>query len=295
MELRGSMGHHRCRIRKGVSYPKDISCSAPCACHRAARSLDLDFANSSAHLFAVAALIGLPDRTAAAGSELPVARFLLPVNQNAFKSFYESTSLSNTPCNGGNIGFRSTSAVAKGGSNRVTCCGLLKYRSNGVCLGVPSDQSHATWSGLAKAALGANQDPLFDSCGLKSEQGDIGGIRIIVEDASAAAPIRIMNPERPQLNTRLNATVSENFVGHHNHFLPDHHVLMSASYADTDLTSILPKSDALFTDIASKKEFAHKRGRAGFAVNNLFNEVSTSSWEGSRSAIACRPGMLNRL
>ena len=67
------------------------------AAFEAQKSVETDFANSSAHLFLADAYIGLPDRLQAASSELLQHFLFSPVNRNSFNTFNEYTGLFDQP------------------------------------------------------------------------------------------------------------------------------------------------------------------------------------------------------
>ena len=105
----------------------------------AVRSTLSDPTNSSAHLFLANTFLHLPGRTAAAGSELLLARLLLSVNSNSFNAFNDYTTLYEKPrlnwTAGGSYGSFDTvgaQLVSSGGTGKMAFgSSLLFDRSAG--------------------------------------------------------------------------------------------------------------------------------------------------------------------
>jgi tetratricopeptide (TPR) repeat protein len=210
--------------------------------HLASESIDRDYANSSAHLFAAGTLIALPDRHNAAGSELLTARLLLPVNQNSFNSFNEYTSLYEAPRadgavrgDGGEDALRRASASSYGGSNRAAYFALLGAQEHGDRLGPNSEQEQTTWNLLGKLAVGRRGSLLFDTQGIAGDGGEPGTVGIALDpDSTEALPIRLIRTDAPDLDDRFDIALRRHFLGFHQPIGSRQHLLLVASRIASD-------------------------------------------------------------
>lgn len=202
--------------------------------YHATRSLELDYGNAAAHLFAAGTLINEPDRTAAATSELLVARLLQPVNENSFNTFNQYSSLLTTGkwepslrTASGRNGESDNDGVLSGGNNRVALFALLRHGQDDGLLGPNSDTDDNVGNVAAKLALGTHQSLLLDVQAGDSELGTPGDVTSFVDQEGGLFTLRVLRPTDPDLNDRLRLHIDSQFVGYHNRVRPNQNLLFA--------------------------------------------------------------------
>ncbi len=210
--------------------------------HHAVRSLELDFANASAHLFAAGTLGALPDRTSAAASEFLLARILLPVSQNTFTTFNEYTSLFSRPGYTATLsgysdflGSDEGSATVYGGNDRYSVFATAIDTQSSEPLGPNSDLDQQIGGFSGKFAIGARGTLLLDAQLLDAQQGDPGGITVLFDESGSGLGIRLLQTDAPDLNQQVFARFREYVVGYHLALGPGQNLVLSVEHGTEEL------------------------------------------------------------
>jgi len=149
----------------------------------------VDPTNSSAHLFLAGTFLNLKGRTLAAGSELLLARLLLPVNANSFNAFNDYTTLFDRPRmnwsaegTGGTFDARGTTLISSGGTQRFAFSSLTRaFRTDGF-RPVNDDARDISSVNFLKFALSPHSDLLLGFSHLQTREGDHGARLALVSD-----------------------------------------------------------------------------------------------------------------
>jgi tetratricopeptide (TPR) repeat protein len=210
--------------------------------HHAVRSLELDYANASAHLFAAGTLGALPDRTSAAASEFLLARILLPVSQNAFTTFNEYTSLFSRPGYTGTLagdsdflGSDEKSATIYGGNDRYAVFATAIDTTSSEPLGPNSDLDQQVGGFFGKFAIGSRSSLLLDAQVLDAREGLPGAPLVLFDESGSGLAIRLLQSDDPDLDRRLFAKFREYVVGYHLGLGPGQNLLLAVEHGTEEL------------------------------------------------------------
>ncbi len=140
-----------------------------------------DPTNGSAHLFLANTFLNLPGRTISGGSELLLARLLLPVNANSFNSFNDYTSLFELPraywtADGyyGTFDSFGGELLAYGGTDRMAYSSTFAYDRTAGFRPQNDDLKQYTGTALFKFALTPSSDFLLSYANQQANEGDHG-------------------------------------------------------------------------------------------------------------------------
>lgn len=140
-----------------------------------------DPTNSSAHLFLANTFLNLTGRTISGGSELLLARMLLPVNANSFNTFNDYTTLFEQPraywtADGyyGTFDAFGGDLIATGGTNRIAYSSTFAYDRTAGFRPQNDDLKQYTGTALVKFALTPTSDFLLSYANQQANEGDHG-------------------------------------------------------------------------------------------------------------------------
>ncbi len=147
-----------------------------------------DPTNSSAHLFLANTFLNLTGRTISGGSELLLARMLLPVNANSFNTFNDYTTLFELPraywTAGGYYGTFDAfggQLIATGGTNRIAYSSTFAYDRTAGFRPQNDDLKQYTGTALFKFALTPSSDILLSYANQQANEGDHGSQVLVNE------------------------------------------------------------------------------------------------------------------
>ncbi|MDA2932999.1 tetratricopeptide repeat protein [Acidobacteria bacterium AH-259-D05] len=147
----------------------------------AIKSYTSDPTNSSTRIFLADTFLNLDGRTTAGGSELLMARLLLPVNANTFNAFNDYTTLFERPRlnftsqgTAGNLDTFSGSLIASGGLPRFAFGSIFTREISDGWRPVNDDSRSYTSVNLFKFAPTPHSDLLFTVSHTQTRQGDRG-------------------------------------------------------------------------------------------------------------------------
>ena len=188
-----------------------------------------DTTNSSAHLFLADTFLNLRGRTGSAGSELLVARMLMPVNTNSFNSFNDYTTLFERPrlnwTVGGGYGSFDTAnfdLIATGGASRYAYGAILSHDRTDGFTGQNYDSKDYTGNAVAKFALSPSSGLLLSYAHQQRKTGDLSN--------------RVIGGENdPDLRNFVRTSRAE--LGYHNQLRPGSELLFHLSARSTELVT----------------------------------------------------------
>ncbi len=147
-----------------------------------------DPTNSSAHLFLANTFLNLTGRTISGGSELLLARLLLPVNANSFNTFNDYTTLFELPraywtADGyyGTFDSFGGDLIATGGTNRMAYGSTFAYDRTSGFRPQNDDLKQYTGTALFKYALTPSSDILVSYANQQANEGDHGSQVLVNE------------------------------------------------------------------------------------------------------------------
>ena len=186
----------------------------------AIKSFSSDPTNSSARIFLADTFINLPGRSGAAGSELLMARLLLPVNANSFNAFNDYTTLFELPrllwtgqLGAGNFDTYNQSLVASGGMKRVAFGSIFSHDTTDGFRPVNDDSRTFTTVNLFKFATTAHSDLLLSYSHTQTKEGDRGFSNLLV------------TPDNDE-NRRLFSRTNRAEIGYHHQLNPGSEVVI---------------------------------------------------------------------
>ncbi len=186
----------------------------------AIKSFSSDPTNSSARIFLADTFINLPGRSGAAGSELLMARLLLPVNANSFYAFNDYTTLFELPrllwtgqLDAGNFDTYNQSLVASGGMKRVAFGSIFSHDTTDGFRPVNDDSRTFTTVNLFKFATTAHSDLLLSYSHTQTKEGDRGFSNFLV------------TPDNDE-NRRLFSRTNRAEIGYHHQLNPGSEVVI---------------------------------------------------------------------
>jgi tetratricopeptide (TPR) repeat protein len=195
-----------------------------------------DPANSSAHIFLANTFNNLKGRRLATGSELLIARLLLPVNANSFNAFNDYTTLFELPrlnwtteSTGGSFSAVGSRLIASGGSRRYAYSSVLDYSQTDGFRPVNDDSRNYTGTNFFKFALTPHSDLLFSFIHTQTRQGDHGGGSPLVNDQNSESRRQYVRSSRAE-------------IGYHYQIRPGSEVVMVFSGQTNYLVIDDPKS-----------------------------------------------------
>ena len=147
-----------------------------------------DPTNSSAHLFLANTFLNLTGRTISGGSELLLARLLLPVNANSFNTFNDYTTLFEQPRAYWTLdGYYGTfdafggQVIATGGTNRIAYSSTFAYDRTAGFRPQNDNLRQYTGTALVKVALTPTSDILLSYANQQANEGDHGSQVLVNE------------------------------------------------------------------------------------------------------------------
>ena len=202
----------------------------------AVKSFASDPTNSSTRIFLANTFLNLDGRTVAGGSELLMARLLLPVNANSFNAFNDYTTLFELPrlnwTGQGSAGNRDTysqSLVASGGAQKFAFGSIFtQQRSDGFRIQNDDFRNYTTVN-LFKYAPTAHSDLLFSFSHTQSREGDRGRGRFIVSEEVGSTNPLLRDPNENDPDLRYFDRVNRAEVGYHQQFHPGSELLVHFS------------------------------------------------------------------
>ncbi len=178
-----------------------------------------DPANSSARIFLANTFLNLKGRTLAAGSELLMARLLLPVNANSFNSFNDYTTLFELPrlygtleASGGNFETFGTTASATGGGKKYAFSSVFRYNQTQGFRPVNDDATDYTGVAFFKYALSPHSDLLFSYAHNQTQQGDHGAGSPIVSEENSETRRSFVRTNRAEIGYHQQLSVGSELV-----------------------------------------------------------------------------------
>ncbi|MEE8348854.1 MAG: TonB-dependent receptor [Acidobacteriota bacterium] len=206
----------------------------------AVKSYATDPTNSSTRIFLADTFLNLAGRTSAGGSELLMARLLLPVNANSFNAFNDYTTLFEAPrlnwttsATTGNLDSHSGSLLASGGIGNFAFGSIF---SRDVTAGFRPDNDDArsyTTVNLFKYAPTPHSDLLVTFSHTQTKQGDRGFGSPLVTPAN-------------DLDQRLFDRTNRAEIGYHQQFNPGSEVVVYFSGRTVDQVLDNPNHLRLF-------------------------------------------------
>ncbi len=203
---------------------------------QALKSNQADPANSSAHIFLANTFSNLKGRSFATGSELLLARLLLPVNANSFNAFNDYTTLFElsrlnwtTETTGGSFNALGSRLIASGGSRRYAYSSVLDFNQTDGFRPVNDDSRNYTGTNFFKLALTPHSDLLFSFIHSQTRLGDHGAGSPLVSDQNSAS-------------RRNFQRISKAEVGYHQQIRPGSEVVVVFSGQATDQVLDDPRS-----------------------------------------------------
>jgi tetratricopeptide (TPR) repeat protein len=185
----------------------------------ALRSNASDPANSSARIFLANTFLNLKGRTLAAGSELLMARLLLPVNSNSFNSFNDYTTLFELPrFNGtaegsfGNFESYATTLTATGGGKRYAYSSVFRFDQSDGFRPLNDDSRDFTGIAFFKFALAPHSDLLFSYIHSQTQQGDHGAGNVLVSDDNSKTRRSFVRTHRAEIGFHQRLGVGSELV-----------------------------------------------------------------------------------
>ena len=169
-----------------------------------------DPANSSAHIFLANTFLNLKGRTLAGGSELLMARLLLPVNVNSFNAFNDYTTLfelprlnTSTEGTGGSFDTQGSNLIASGGSRRWAYSTVFQFNQTDGFRPVNDDSRSYTGVSFFKFALTPHSDMLFSLVHAQTRQGDHGAGSALVSEENSESRRQYVRTTRAELGYHL--------------------------------------------------------------------------------------------
>lgn len=207
---------------------------------QALKSNIADPASSSAHIFLANTFLNLKGRTLAGGSELLMARLLLPVNTNSFNAFNDYTTLFEQPrlnwtseTSGGSFNTVGSNLIASGGSRRYAYSTVLQYNQTDGFRPVNDDSRDYQGVIFSKFALTPHSDLLLSFVHSQVRQGDHGAGSALVSDQNSESRRQFVRTSRAE-------------VGYHYQIRPGSEVVAVFSGQTNTLVIDDPKSGQYF-------------------------------------------------
>ncbi|HEY2931729.1 MAG TPA: tetratricopeptide repeat protein [Acidobacteriota bacterium] len=227
----------------------------------ALKSNAVDPGNSAARLFLAGTFLNLRGRTLAAGSELLMARLLLPVNSNSFNAFNDYTTLFELPRlnssvegHYGNFDTYGGTLVSSGGTRRFAFSSVATdNRSRGFRRN--NDDSHNyTTVNLFKFALSPRSDLMLSYSFNETAEGDHGLSPVLADSSQTSAfVVSDANTSRDRIHLRTHRSE----VGYHFAFSPASEFLLYVAARADEFVHDQP--DAQRDSFGTVHTFRHSR------------------------------------